>query len=65
VVVSVGATLVERGARAGEIAKAAAAVLGGGGGGRATLAQAGGSEVGRIGEALDAARAALQGLLGG
>jgi len=65
VVVSIGATLVERGARAGEIAKAAAAVLGGGGGGRDTLAQAGGSEVRRIGEALDAARAALQGLLGG
>ena len=65
VVVSVAATLVERGVRAGEIAKAAAAVLGGGGGGRDTLAQAGGSEVGRIGEALDAARAALQGILGG
>jgi alanyl-tRNA synthetase len=65
VVVSVGPTLVERGVRAGEIAKAAAAVLGGGGGGRDTLAQAGGSEVGRIGEALDAARAALQAILGG
>jgi len=65
VVVSVAATLVERGVRAGEIAKAAAAVLGGGGGGRDTLAQAGGSEVDRIGEALDAARAALQGILGG
>jgi alanyl-tRNA synthetase len=65
VVVSVGPTLVERGVRAGEIAKAAAAVLGGGGGGRDTLAQAGGSEVGRISEALDAARAALQAILGG
>ena len=36
-----------------------------GGGGRDTLAQAGGSEVRKIGEALDAARAALQGILGG
>jgi alanyl-tRNA synthetase len=65
VVVSVAATLVERGVRAGEIAKVAAAVLGGGGGGRDTLAQAGGSEVNRTSEALDAARAALQGILGG
>ena len=60
VVVSVAASLVERGVRAGEIVKAAAAVLGGGGGGRDTLARAGGGEVGRISEALDAARAAIE-----
>jgi len=65
VVVSVAPSIVARGVRAGEIAKAAAVVLGGGGGGRDTLAAAGGSDVKRIGEALDAARAAVAGILGG
>jgi alanyl-tRNA synthetase len=40
-------------------------VLGGGGGGRDTLAQAGGSEVGKIDEALAAARDAVQAALSG
>jgi alanyl-tRNA synthetase len=63
VLVSVAPPIVARGVRAGEVAKAAAAVLGGGGGGRDTLAQAGGSEVGRIDDALVAARAAVEGSL--
>ncbi len=64
VVVSVAPALVERGLRAGEIAKAAATVLGGGGGGRDTLAQAGGGEVARLDESLQAARGAIAAALG-
>ncbi len=44
--------LVERGLHAGRIVKQVAQVVGGGGGGRPTLAQAGGRDAGRIGEAL-------------
>ena len=43
-------------ADAGSIAKAAAAVLGGGGGGKPDFAQAGGSEVGKLEEALKVAK---------
>jgi alanyl-tRNA synthetase len=64
VVVGVAPSIVERGVRAGEIVKAAAAVLGGGGGGRDTLAAAGGSEVAKLEQALDAARAAVATALG-
>jgi alanyl-tRNA synthetase len=56
VVVAVAPAVVARGVRAGEIVKVAAAVLGGGGGGRDTLAQAGGSEVAKLDEALAAAK---------
>jgi alanyl-tRNA synthetase len=63
-VVSVAPALVKRGLRAGEIAKAAAAVLGGGGGGRDTLAQAGGEQIGKLDEALEAARGAVAAVLG-
>jgi alanyl-tRNA synthetase len=59
VVVSVAPSLVARGVRAGEIAKAAAAALGGGGGGRDTLAQAGGDRVEQIDAALEAAAKAV------
>jgi alanyl-tRNA synthetase len=59
ILVSVAPTIVERGVRAGEIAKAAAAVLGGGGGGRDTLAQAGGPNTEKISEALQAATRAV------
>jgi alanyl-tRNA synthetase len=45
--------LVERGLRADALVREVAAVVGGGGGGRPTLAQAGGSDCQRIGEALD------------
>ncbi|MGA2471063.1 MAG: alanine--tRNA ligase [Solirubrobacteraceae bacterium] len=65
VIVSVAPSIVARGVRAGEIVKAAAVVLGGGGGGRDTLAQAGGSEVGKLGDALAAARAAIGAALSG
>ena len=65
VLVSVAPALVERGVRAGEIAKAAAAVLGGGGGGRDTLAQAGGSAVERLEDALAATRERVAAALGG
>jgi alanyl-tRNA synthetase len=44
--------LVERGLHAGRLVKRVAQVVGGGGGGRPTLAQAGGRDAGRIGEAL-------------
>jgi len=59
VIVAVAPSVVARGVRAGEIAKAAAAVLGGGGGGRDTLAQAGGPNTKKLSEALEAATAAV------
>jgi len=64
-VVSVAPALVQRGLRAGELIKAAAAVVGGGGGGRDTLAQAGGRDPEKLGEALEAARAAIASALEG
>jgi alanyl-tRNA synthetase len=59
-IVGVAPSLVSRGVKAGAIVKAAAAVVGGGGGGRDTLAQAGGRDVERLGEALTAGRAAIE-----
>ncbi|MBC7251563.1 MAG: alanine--tRNA ligase [Anaerolineae bacterium] len=44
--------LVQRGLHAGQLVKAVAQVVGGGGGGKPTLAQAGGRDVSRLGEAL-------------
>jgi alanyl-tRNA synthetase len=64
-VASVAPALVQRGLRAGEIVKAAAAVVGGGGGGRDTLAQAGGRDPKRIGEAITAAQSAIETALRG
>ena len=63
--VSVAPALVQRGLRAGELIKAAAAVVGGGGGGRDTLAQAGGRDPEKLGEALEAAKAAIASALEG
>jgi len=63
-VASVAPALVARGLRAGEIVKTAAARVGGGGGGRDTLAQAGGRDPAGLGEALEAARAAIEAVLG-
>jgi alanyl-tRNA synthetase len=63
IVASVPPSLVGRGVRAGEIVKAAAAPVGGGGGGRDTLARAGGRDVERLPEALEAARAAVEAAL--
>jgi alanyl-tRNA synthetase len=64
-VVSVAPELVERGVKAGAIVKAAAAAVGGGGGGRDTLAQAGGRDVGKLGEALEIARTEIAAALAG
>jgi alanyl-tRNA synthetase len=63
--VSVAPELVQRGVKAGAIVKAAAQVVGGGGGGRDTLAQAGGREPEKLGDALDAAREAIAAALQG
>lgn len=63
-VASVAPALVERGVKAGEIVKLAAGITGGGGGGRDTMAQAGGKDPGKLGEALEAARAAIATALG-
>jgi alanyl-tRNA synthetase len=55
---------VERGVKAGAIVKAAAQVVGGGGGGRDTMAQAGGKDPAKLDEALAAARAEVERVLG-
>jgi alanyl-tRNA synthetase len=54
-VVSVSDDLVSRGVHAGEIVKVAATVVGGGGGGRPNMAQAGGKDAEKLGEALEQA----------
>jgi alanyl-tRNA synthetase len=59
-IASVAPSLVARGLRAGELVKVAAAAVGGGGGGRDTLARAGGRDVEKLPEAIDAARAAIE-----
>ncbi len=50
---------VERGASAGSIIREIAPIVGGGGGGRDEMAQAGGKDPSKLGEALAAARAAV------
>jgi alanyl-tRNA synthetase len=62
-VVSVAPALVARGVKAGQVIKLAAAEVGGGGGGRDTMARAGGRDPDRLGEALSAARAAIEAAL--
>jgi alanyl-tRNA synthetase len=64
-VASVAPSLVERGVKAGAVVKAAAQLTGGGGGGRDTMAQAGGRDPERLGEAIDAGRAAIEAALAG
>jgi alanyl-tRNA synthetase len=59
-VAAVTPALVARGVKAGEIVKVAAQVAGGGGGGRDTMAQAGGKDPEKLGEALAAARSAIE-----
>ena len=54
---------VSMGAHAGEIIKSAAAACGGSGGGRPNMAQAGGKDMSKIDEALNAARQTLTGQL--
>ena len=51
--------VVKKGVHAGNIIKAAAAVCGGGGGGRPNMAQAGGKDASKIGEALEKAKAVI------
>ncbi|MGA9350264.1 MAG: alanine--tRNA ligase [Anaerolineae bacterium] len=51
-VAAITSDLVERGLHAGQLVKQVAQVVGGSGGGKPTLAQAGGRDTGRIGEAL-------------
>jgi alanyl-tRNA synthetase len=63
-VASVAPELVARGVRAGAVVKAAAEVAGGGGGGRDTLAQAGGRDPEKLGDAIAAARDAIAAALG-
>ncbi len=62
-VASVAPALVERGVRAGELVKVAAQIVGGGGGGRDTMAQAGGRDPAKLGEAIAAGRAAIEAAL--
>jgi alanyl-tRNA synthetase len=64
-VAAVAPALVERGVRAGEVVKAAAAVVGGGGGGRDTAARAGGRDVEKLPDAVEAGRAAVAAALAG
>ncbi|MGV8977540.1 MAG: alanine--tRNA ligase [Cellulomonas sp.] len=59
VVIATNAAARERGVRAGALVKVASAVLGGGGGGKDDLAQGGGTDATRLGEALDGIRAAI------
>ncbi len=62
---SVAPALVQRGVKAGAIVKRAAEIVGGGGGGRDTIAQAGGRDPERLGEAIDAGREAIEAVLAG
>ena len=62
---SVAPELVTRGVKAGAVVKAAAQAVGGGGGGRDTMAQAGGRDPEKLGEAIEAARTAIRTALAG
>ncbi len=58
-----GKDAVSAGAHAGKLVGAVAAVTGGKGGGRPDSAMAGGRDVSKIAEALDTAKATLEGML--
>ncbi|WP_354697484.1 Alanine--tRNA ligase [Paraconexibacter sp. AEG42_29] len=62
-VVAAGPGAIARGVKAGAVVKVAAQVVGGGGGGKDSMAQAGGRDPGKLADALDAARAAIQAAL--
>ncbi|MCA9146681.1 MAG: hypothetical protein KDB05_28080, partial [Planctomycetales bacterium] len=62
-VAGVSRDLVERGVSAGDWVKEVAPVVGGGGGGKPDLAQAGGKDPAKLGEALEVARATMRKLL--
>lgn len=59
-VAGVSRDLVERGLSAGDWVKEVAPIVGGGGGGKPDLAQAGGKDPAKLGEALEAARATMR-----
>ncbi|MFM7030017.1 MAG: DHHA1 domain-containing protein [Micrococcales bacterium] len=59
VVVAASKAAQAAGAKAGALVRAASAVLGGGGGGKDDIAQGGGSDAGKIGDAIAAVKAAL------
>ena len=59
IVANVRPQAIERGIKAGALAKLAAEVVGGGGGGRDNLAQAGGKDPDKLPQALDAVREAI------
>ncbi len=63
-VAAVTQDLVSRGLKAGDLVQQVARVVGGGGGGRPTLAQAGGRDASRIGEALALVPGLVQDALG-
>jgi alanyl-tRNA synthetase len=64
VVATVAPSVVDRGIRADALVKVAGPVMGGGGGGRDTLAQAGGSDPSKLPDAIAAARAEIEKVLG-
>ena len=61
VVVATNAAAREAGHRAGQLVRTASGVLGGGGGGKDDVAQGGGTDAARLGEALDGVVAAVRG----
>ncbi|MDY7078306.1 MAG: alanine--tRNA ligase [Chloroflexota bacterium] len=63
-VAAVTPDLVERGLDASKLVRGIARIVGGGGGGKPTLAQAGGRDAGRLGEALHQAPRMLEEMLG-
>ena len=60
-----GPAAVDKGLKAGDVAKAVSAVLGGGGGGKPARAQGQGLKADAVPQALDAARSAIETVLGG
>ncbi|MCX8154150.1 MAG: alanine--tRNA ligase [Candidatus Bathyarchaeota archaeon] len=56
VLVMAGKTAVEKGVNAGEVVKAAATIIGGGGGGKPNFAQGGGTQPGKLHEAVKTAK---------
>ena len=63
-VAAVTPDLVERGLDASKLVRGIARIVGGGGGGKPTLAQAGGRDAGRLGDALHQAPRMLEEMLG-
>jgi alanyl-tRNA synthetase len=59
IVVAVGEGARSRGVKAGELVKLASAILGGGGGGKDDLAQGGGTDPKKLGEAITAIQKAI------